>query len=242
MTDGVAQFRPGLLADPRPLQRARPPRRRVVLWPVLARQWQIRTEETEAAVTASRLTGSLGDAAPVVHPEAWIAPGAVVVGAVRLGRAASVWYGSVLRADEDEIVVGAECNIQDLCCLHVDAGQPVILEDRVSLGHRATVHGAQVGAGALVGIGAIVLGGARIGAGSLVAAGTVVLPGREFPAGVLIAGVPGRIVRELTDADRAVFTDTAMRYVRRAAVHRDVRWSGPDGPDGADSPNGPVLT
>jgi carbonic anhydrase/acetyltransferase-like protein (isoleucine patch superfamily) len=177
-------------------------------------------------VTTSQLTGALGDAAPDVHPDAWIAPGAVVVGAVRLGRAASVWYGSVLRADEDQIIVGAECNIQDLCCLHVDAGEPVILEDRVSLGHHATVHGAHVGAGALIGIGAVVLGGARVGAGSLVAAGTVVLPGREYPAGVLIAGVPGRVVRELTDADRERFAQTPDRYVRRAAAHRDARWGG----------------
>jgi len=72
-------------------------------------------------------TGSLGDAIPLVHPEAWIAPGAVVVGRVRLGRGASVWYGAVLRADEDQIDVGPECNIQDLCCLHVDPGEPVIL-------------------------------------------------------------------------------------------------------------------
>ena len=107
------------------------------------------------------LLGSLNDYAPAVHPEAWIAPGAVVVGRVTLGRAASVWYGSVLRADDDEIVVGPECNIQDLCCLHVDAGQPVLLEERVSLGHHATVHGAHVEAGALIGIGAIVLGQAQ---------------------------------------------------------------------------------
>jgi carbonic anhydrase/acetyltransferase-like protein (isoleucine patch superfamily) len=177
-------------------------------------------------VTTSQLTGALGDAAPDIDPDAWIAPGAVVVGAVRLGRAASVWYGSVLRADEDQIIVGAECNIQDLCCLHVDAGEPVILEDRVSLGHHATVHGAHVGAGALIGIGAVVLGGARVGAGSLVAAGTVVLPGREYPAGVLIAGVPGRVVRELTDTDSARFAQTPDRYVRRAAAHRDARWGG----------------
>jgi carbonic anhydrase/acetyltransferase-like protein (isoleucine patch superfamily) len=175
-------------------------------------------------VASVSMTGSLGDAVPVVHPEAWIAPGAVVVGAVRLGRAASVWYGSVLRADEDEIIVGEQCNIQDLCCLHVDPGEPVVLEDRVSLGHRATVHGAHVGTGALIGIGAIVLGGARIGAGSLVAAGAVVPPGRVIPAGVLVAGVPGRVVRELTDADREVFARTAERYVGRAARHREVRW------------------
>jgi carbonic anhydrase/acetyltransferase-like protein (isoleucine patch superfamily) len=168
--------------------------------------------------------GALDGGIPDIHPEAWIAPGAVIVGRVTLGRSASVWYGSVLRADDDEIVVGAECNIQDQCCLHVDAGQPVLLGERVSLGHRATVHGAQVDDGALIGIGAIVLGRARIGAGSLVAAGTVVRPGQQVPAGVLVAGVPGRTVRELTDADRATFADTAASYRARAAVHRAAVW------------------
>src|SRR3984957_7915481 len=156
----------------------------------------------------SGMTGSLGDRVPVIDAGAWVAPGAVLVGSVRLGGPASVWYGSVLRADEDEIVVGAECNIQDLCCLHVDAGQPVVLEDRVSLGHRAMVHGAHVETGSLIGIGAIVLGGARIGDGSLVAAGAVVPPGRQIPAGLLGAGVPGRVVRELTDDDRFVLRFT----------------------------------
>ncbi len=146
--------------------------------------------------------GSLGEFVPSVHPEAWIAPGAVVVGRVTVGRAASVWYGAVLRADDDEIVIGPECNIQDLCCLHVDEGEPVLLAERVSLGHHATVHGARVQAGALIGIGAVVLGRSQVGAGSLVAAGTLVRPGTQVPAGVLFAGVPGRVVRELTDSDR----------------------------------------
>lgn len=169
--------------------------------------------------------GSLGDHRPVIHPEAWVAPGAVVVGRVTLGRAASVWYGSVLRADDDEIVVGAGCNIQDLCCLHVDEGEPAVLEDRVSLGHRAIVHGAYVETDALIGIGAVVLGRARIGAGSLIAAGTVVLPGITVPAGVLMAGVPGRVVRELTDADRLSFADTPEHYVERADRHRSAAWT-----------------
>jgi carbonic anhydrase/acetyltransferase-like protein (isoleucine patch superfamily) len=170
------------------------------------------------------LVGSLDDDRPVIHPEAWVAPGAVVVGRVTLGRGASVWYGSVLRGDDDEIVVGAECNIQDLCCIHVDAGEPAVLEDRVSLGHRATVHGAYVEAGALIGIGAVVLGRAHVGAGSLIAAGTVVLPGATVPAGVLMAGVPGRVVRELTDADRLSFAETAEHYVARALRHRNATW------------------
>ncbi len=172
-----------------------------------------------------RLVGSLGEDGPVIHPDAWVAPGAVLVGRITLGRASSVWYGSVLRADDDEIVVGAECNIQDLCCLHVDAGEPAVLEDRVSLGHHATVHGAYVEAGALIGIGAVVLGRARIGAGTLIAAGTVVVPGKIVPPGVLVAGVPGRIVRELTDADRASFAETAEHYVQRSARHRAASWT-----------------
>jgi carbonic anhydrase/acetyltransferase-like protein (isoleucine patch superfamily) len=176
-------------------------------------------------VSAKALVGSLGSDTPSIHPEAWVAPGAVVVGRVRLGRASSVWYGSVLRADDAEIVVGAECNIQDLCCLHVDPGEPAVLEDRVSLGHHATVHGAHVETGALVGIGAIVLGRARIGAGTLVAAGAVVLPGTRLPAGVLVAGIPSRVVRELTDADRESFAQTAVNYVQRAGRHRTASWA-----------------
>jgi carbonic anhydrase/acetyltransferase-like protein (isoleucine patch superfamily) len=175
------------------------------------------------------LAGSLDFGEPQIHPGAWIAPGAVVVGAVTIGRAASVWYGSVLRADDDEIVIGPECNVQDHCCLHVDPGEPAVLEERVSLGHSAVVHGAYVAAGALIGIGAVVLGGARIGAGALVAAGTVIRQQQQVPPEVLVAGVPGKVVRELTDADRATFADTAARYVRRAERHRNATWAGDGG-------------
>ncbi len=175
--------------------------------------------------------GSLEDSAPSVHPGAWIAPGAVVVGAVSIGRASSVWYGAVLRGDDDQISVGDECNIQDLCCIHVDAGELAVLEDGVSLGHHATVHGALVGAGALIGIGAVVLGGARIGPGTLVAAGAVVLPGSVVPAGVLYAGVPGKVVRELTEDDVERLRRTSSGYVERAGRHREVRWQGLTGKD-----------
>lgn len=163
------------------------------------------------------------NAVPVIHPEAYVAPGAVIVGRVRLARGANVWYGSVLRGDDEAIEVGEECNIQDLCCVHADPGEPAVLERRVSLGHKAMVHGAHVETGALIGIGAIVLGGARIGAGSLVAAGALIGPGKKIPAGVLVAGVPGRVVRELTDDDRAVFARTPDSYVAKAARHRAAR-------------------
>jgi carbonic anhydrase/acetyltransferase-like protein (isoleucine patch superfamily) len=173
---------------------------------------------------ASTGSASTGVAAPSIHQDAWIAPGAVVVGSVTIGRDSSIWYGSVLRADDDEIFIGEQCNIQDLCCLHVDEGEPARLEPRVSLGHHATVHGAHVEEGALVGMGAVVLGGARVGAGSLIAAGAVVLPGHHIPPGVLFAGVPGRVVRELKDADRERITRTWQGYVDRARRHREARW------------------
>ena len=169
--------------------------------------------------------GVLGEHEPDIHPEAWVAPGAVVVGRVTLRRAANVWYGCVLRGEDEEIVVGEECNVQDLSCLHADPGEPTVLEDRVSLGHKAMVHGAYIETGALIGIGAIVLGGARIGAGSLVAAGALVPPGKQIPAGVLVAGVPGKVVRELSHDDRGVFAHTAGAYVEKSRQHRSVRWT-----------------
>lgn len=159
-------------------------------------------------------------AVPDIHPEAFVAPGATVVGRVSVGRASSIWYGSVLRGDDERIEIGEECNVQDLCCLHSDPGEPAVLEDRVSLGHKAMVHGAHVESGALIGIGAIVLGGARVGAGTLVAAGALVGPGKKIPSGVLVAGVPGRIVRELTDDDRASFARTPDNYIAKALRHR----------------------
>ncbi|MER7546421.1 gamma carbonic anhydrase family protein [Actinomadura sp.] len=168
--------------------------------------------------------GALGDDRPKIDPEAWVAPGAVVVGRVTLGRASSVWYGSVLRAEDAEIVVGDECNIQDLSCLHCDPGMPAVLEDRVSLGHKAMVHGAHVETGSLIGIGAIVLNGARIGAGTLIAAGALVPPGKKIPSGVLVAGTPGKVVRELTDDDRLVLDYTPAVYMEKARRHRAARW------------------
>ena len=170
--------------------------------------------------------GSIDGNTPDVHPEAWIAPGAILVGRVTIDRGASVWYGSVLRADEDDIIVGAECNIQDQCCLHVDPGEPVVLGERVSLGHRATVHGALVGRR-----------GAHRHRGDRARPGPDRrgLPGgggHGDPAGP--AG-PGRGAggggagpdRPGTDRRRPghVLRTPPRSYRARAAVHRGARWS-----------------
>ncbi|MQA04089.1 MAG: gamma carbonic anhydrase family protein [Streptosporangiales bacterium] len=168
--------------------------------------------------------GVLGPHRPQVHEEAWVAPGAVLVGRVRIGARSSIWYGCVLRADDEDVVVGEEVNIQDLSCLHSDPGEPAVLEERASVGHRAIVHGARIGAGSLIGMGAVVLGGADIGAGSLVAAGAVVRPGTVVAPGMLVAGVPAKVLRPLKGVEQGMLEHTWASYLGRTEVHRNAEW------------------
>jgi carbonic anhydrase/acetyltransferase-like protein (isoleucine patch superfamily) len=161
-----------------------------------------------------------GDRTPEVDPEAFVADGATLVGAVRLAADASVWFAAVIRADNEPIEVGAGSNVQDGAVLHADPGLPVLVGERCSIGHRAVVHGCTVGDEALIGMGAVVLNGAAIGAGSLVAAGTVVLEGTQVPPGSLVAGVPGKVKREVTDAERERIRSGAATYVNRARRYR----------------------
>jgi carbonic anhydrase/acetyltransferase-like protein (isoleucine patch superfamily) len=163
----------------------------------------------------------IGGHSPVVHDEAWVAPGAVLAGRVTLEAEASVWYTSVLRADLDTITVGAGSNIQDGTIVHADPGFPVTIGAGVSIGHRAVLHGCVIEDDVLIGMGAVVLNGARIGAGSLVAAGAVVLEGTQVPPGSLVAGVPGKIRRDLTDEERAATEFNGQSYRALATIHRD---------------------
>lgn len=137
-----------------------------------------------------------------IHDSAFVAPNATLVGRVRVEAQASIWFGVVIRAEHDTVLVGARSNIQDGAVVHVDAGFPVHIGEDVTVGHRAVIHGATVESGSVVGIGAILLNGARIGAGSLVAAGALVPEGKEYPANSLLMGSPAKVVRELTAADR----------------------------------------
>jgi carbonic anhydrase/acetyltransferase-like protein (isoleucine patch superfamily) len=160
-----------------------------------------------------------------VHPDvdraAFIAPGAVVVGKVTMGRGSSVWYGCVVRADLERIEFGEDVNIQDGSILHADPGLPVILGDRVSLGHGAIVHGATVEDDVLVGMRATVLNGAHIGSGSVIAAGAVVRPGMEVPPNSLVVGVPAKVRKEAGEAERAMIAATTDEYVRLSAEHHE---------------------
>lgn len=165
---------------------------------------------------------TLGDATPDVAPDAWVAPGATVVGAVRLGAKASVWYGAVLRADRERIDIGPGCNIQDGCVVHADPGFPVSLGAGVSVGHRAVVHGAQVGDHVLVGMGAIIMNGVRIGPDCLVAAGALLPEGTEIHAGSLVVGAPGQVRRELDDEELQRVRRIAATYEEQARRHAAV--------------------
>lgn len=164
---------------------------------------------------------SYGDWAPEIAPEAFVADGATLVGAVHLAADASVWYSAVIRADGSPIVVGAGSNVQDGAVLHSDPDFPVRVGEGCTIGHRAVVHGCTVGAGSLIGMGAVVLNGAVVGPGSMVAAGTVVLEGTEVPPGSLVAGIPGKVKREVTDAERERIRSGTESYVARARRYRE---------------------
>ena len=143
----------------------------------------------------------------------FLAPNATLVGDVRFGPDCSVWFGAVLRGDINHVALGDECNVQDLCVLHVSRKLPCVLGNRVSLGHGAIAHACTVGDGALLGTGSRVLDGAVIGAGALVAAGCVVPEGAVVPDHHLVAGVPGRVLKPLSDALRARVAAIAGNYV-----------------------------
>jgi carbonic anhydrase/acetyltransferase-like protein (isoleucine patch superfamily) len=158
-----------------------------------------------------------------VHPEAWIAPGAVVVGEVSLGARASVWYSCVLRGDLEPIEVGEESNVQDGTVVHVDRGFPTRIGRRVTIGHRCVVHGCTVEDGALIGMGAVLLSGSRIGAGALVAAGAVVLEGFQVPPGMVAAGVPARLRGPIPEPLKERVVHGADSYVASAREYRSGR-------------------
>jgi len=158
----------------------------------------------------------LGDREPTL-PEAgeyWIAPTAVVAGHVILKKNASVWFGAVLRGDNDPIIVGENSNIQDNSVLHTDVGSPLTIGDNVTVGHMVMLHGCTIGDGTLIGIGSVVLNGAKIGKNCLVGASALITEGKEFPDGSMILGAPAKVVRELEPEQAARLGLGALGYVR----------------------------
>ncbi len=159
-----------------------------------------------------------------IHPTAFIAPGAVVLGDVTLGARASVWYGAVLRGDMAAIVVGEATNLQDGTVVHVDEGRPTRIGARVGVGHRAILHACTVEDECLIGMGSILLNDVHIGTGSVVAAGAVVPEGTRVPPGSLVVGVPARVTRAVDAALRERIRVTWEHYVAEAERHRAGRF------------------
>jgi carbonic anhydrase/acetyltransferase-like protein (isoleucine patch superfamily) len=153
---------------------------------------------------------------PTLAPDVFVAPDAYVIGRVTMGPRSSVWFGSTLRGDTEPLTLGEGVDIQDHCTLHSDPGHPTVLGDFVSLGHNAIVHGAVLEHHVLIAISATVLTGARIGSGSIVAANALVPEGREIPPRSLVVGTPGKVVREVSEAEYQRIVQTSTNYMRLA--------------------------
>lgn len=160
------------------------------------------------------------DFIPDIAGSAWVAESAEVIGRVKLAADASVWYGAVLRGDNDWISVGERSNVQDKSVLHTDAGIRLTIGADVTIGHQVMLHGCSVGDNSLIGIQSVILNGARIGSNSIVGAGALVTEGKEFPDGVLIVGSPAKVVRELTPEQIERLKWSAAHYVNQANRHR----------------------
>ncbi|OUL37748.1 gamma carbonic anhydrase family protein [Nostoc sp. T09] len=154
---------------------------------------------------------------PDFSQAAFVAANAIVIGSVNISAGVSIWYGAVVRADVERIEIGECTNIQDGAILHGDPGFPTILEDHVTVGHRAVVHSAYIERGSLIGIGAIILDGVRVGASSIIGAGAVVT--KDIPPFSLVVGIPGKVLRQITDTEAAELIEHAEHYQKLALVH-----------------------
>jgi carbonic anhydrase/acetyltransferase-like protein (isoleucine patch superfamily) len=158
----------------------------------------------------------LGEHAPDLHPSSWAAPNATLIGKVRLQAGASVWFGAVLRGDNELIDIGENSNVQDGTVMHTDAGVPLTIGTGVTIGHNAMLHGCTVGDYSLIGINAVILNGARIGKHCIIGANALIAEGKEIPDGSLVMGSPGKVVRELSEAQKQGLHASAAHYVENA--------------------------
>ncbi|MDP2812016.1 MAG: gamma carbonic anhydrase family protein [Rhodocyclaceae bacterium] len=163
---------------------------------------------------------SLGDRRPSLGREVWIAPNATIIGDVRLGDSASVWWNAVLRGDNDTISIGANSNIQDGSVLHADEGVPLTVGANVTVGHLAMLHGCTIGDESLIGIKSVILNKAVIGRHCIIGANSLIPEGKVIPERSLVMGSPGKVVRQLTDDEVARLRDAAQGYVANALRYR----------------------
>lgn len=158
----------------------------------------------------------IGDVEPQLGEDAWAAPSADLIGDVRLGARASVWFGAVLRGDNTPLVLGDDTNFQDGAIGHSDQGYPLLVGSRVTVGHQAILHGCTVADDCLIGMGARILNGATIEPECIVGAGALVTEGKHIPSGSLVVGAPARVVREITDEERQLLRASAAHYAKKA--------------------------
>lgn len=154
---------------------------------------------------------ALGGHTPQIHADTWVAPDANLIGQVVLEEGASVWFGATIRADHEEIRIGAGSNVQENSVMHIDAGYPLTIGTNCTIGHKVMLHGCTIGNNSLIGMGATVLNGAKIGENCLIGAGALITEGKEIPDGSLVMGAPGKVVRQLDE--------TAMRMLMASAAH-----------------------
>lgn len=158
---------------------------------------------------------------PEIAADAWIAPDAQIIGKVVIEAGASIWWGAVLRGDNEVIRIGRGSNVQDNCVFHTDPGCPLTVGADVTVGHKALLHGCTIGDGVLVGMNATVLNRTTIGAGTLIGAGALIGEDKDIAGGVLVLGVPGRVVRDLTADEQARILDAGRRYGANAGRYRE---------------------
>lgn len=162
------------------------------------------------------------DKNPQIDPSVFVAPGAKIIGDVKIGKDSSIWFNAVLRGDEAPIIIGERCSIQDNSTCHLYEGYPLVIEDDVTVGHNVILHGCTVRKGALIGMGATILDGAEIGEYSIIGANTLIPTGKKIPPRSLVIGSPGKVIRELTEKDFEMLADSVKTYVQKAAEYREL--------------------
>ena len=156
---------------------------------------------------------------PVIHETVFIAPGAHIIGDVQIGKESTIWFNAVIRADEDAIRIGERCSIQDNASIHLSEEYPVIVEDEVTVGHNAILHGCTVKKRCIIGMGSTILDGALIGEECIVGANTLIPPGKVIPPRSLVVGSPGKVVRELTEKDLHIIQLSIDSYVEKGYIY-----------------------
>ncbi|HWO98109.1 MAG TPA: gamma carbonic anhydrase family protein [Bacillus sp. (in: firmicutes)] len=159
---------------------------------------------------------------PAIHETVFVAPGAYLVGDVKVGKESTIWFNAVLRADEDAITIGEKCSIQDNSTIHLYEGSPVMIEDEVTVGHNVILHGCKIGKRSIIGMGSTILDGAEIGEECIIGANTLIPSGKKIPPRSLVMGSPGKVVRDITEKDLELIQLSIDSYVQKGYEFKEI--------------------